>query len=163
MSSPLPTKSPVRWKFSRSSSFPTCFLGSKRCRRPAGEGWSLGGPDSCCLLRSGKGTGTHYLPLVCAREAKTAVHPLISNRVCRERRSIPLEYLHAPRYARLQVCMHTGTLTATRTVTLQSPPPPPIRAGSARGTASRTQLSYPIGETVTAPGSPNTNSCTFSF
>lgn len=51
-------KFPVQWKFSKSSGVLNCSLGSKRCHLPAGEGCLLGEPDSCCLLRLGKGTGT---------------------------------------------------------------------------------------------------------
>lgn len=74
---PSLTKFPVQWTFSRSSGVLNCPLDSKRYHLSAGQGCLLGGPDSCYLVRLGKGTGTQHLPLVCSWEVKTAVHPLL--------------------------------------------------------------------------------------
>ena len=75
--SPLSHQVPCPWKFSNSSSFPICCLGSKKCHLPVGEGCLLGGPNSHCLLRSEVETRTQHLPLVCCWDVKTAVHPLL--------------------------------------------------------------------------------------
>lgn len=79
--SPL-TKSLVQWKFSRSSGVLNCSLDSKRYHLSAGQGCLRGGPDSCCLVRLGKGTGAQHLPLACSWEVKTAVHPLLVTAFC---------------------------------------------------------------------------------